>query len=279
MYSIRIPIKVMVLIMKIIFSLLLSLLLLSSSVFAADTERWLLAGKDSPNNNSWYIDSRTLKIHDNSTVLFWAKVMLGDPKYDITEIKIKYLLSADRLQLTKLEEIGYSKAGETIWNNNVSKTISVIPGSGPEKLVLFVDDFVQKKTAEKTKQKAAAKQTENAVAAKAENPEVKEVQAPAAKVDAQEATAAKADTSKNTETQNTDNSAEQNSSRSSKKKLLILSKLMKMHIMSKLPKQLKLNTKQCRNNKKERILTLVKIRSFNLQLITAEPVLFHHDAA
>lgn len=175
MYSIRIPIKVMVLIMKIIFSLLLSLLFLSSSVFAADNERWLLAGKDSPNNNSWYIDSRTLKIHDNSTVLFWAKVMLGDPKYDITEIKIKYLLSADRLQLTKLEEIGYSKAGETIWNNNVSKTISVIPGSGPEKLVLFVDDFVQKKTAEKTKQK----------------------------------TAAKADTPKNTETQNTDNSAEQ----------------------------------------------------------------------
>lgn len=200
MYSIRIPIKVMVLIMKIIFSLLLSLLLLSSSVFAADNERWLLAGKDSPNNNSWYIDSRTLKIHDNSTVLFWAKVMLGDPKYDITEIKIKYLLSADRLQLTKLEEIGYSKAGETIWNNNVSKTISVIPGSGPEKLVLFVDDFVQKKTAEKTKQKAAAK---------AEKPEVKEVQAPAAKTDAQETTAAKADTSKNTETQNTDNSAEQ----------------------------------------------------------------------
>lgn len=209
MYSIRIPIKVMVLIMKIIFSLLLSLLLLSSSVFAADNERWLLAGKDSPNNNSWYIDSRTLKIHDNSTVLFWAKVMLGDPKYDITEIKIKYLLSADRLQLTKLEEIGYSKAGETIWNNNISKTISVIPGSGPEKLVLFVDDFVQKKTAEKTKQKAAAKQTENVVTAKAEKPEVKEDKAPAAKTDSQETTAAKADTSKNTETQNTNNSAEQ----------------------------------------------------------------------
>lgn len=210
MYSIRIPIKVMVLIMKIIFSLLLSLLLLSSSVFAADTERWLLAGKDSPNNNSWYIDSRTLKIHDNSTVLFWAKVMLGDPKYDITEIKIKYLLSADRLQLTKLEEIGYSKVGETIWNNNVSKTVSVIPGSGPEKLVLFVDDFVQKKTAEKTKQKAAAKQTEYVDAVKAENPEVKEAKAPAAtKTDAQETAAAKADTPKNTETQNTDNSAEQ----------------------------------------------------------------------
>jgi hypothetical protein len=208
-YSIRIPTKVMVLIMKIIFSLLLSLLLLSSSVFAADNERWLLAGKDSPNNNSWYIDSRTLKIHDNSTVLFWAKVMLGDPKYDITEIKIKYLLSADRLQLTKLEEIGYSKAGETIWNNNVSKTISVIPGSGPEKLVLFVDDFVQKKTAEKTKQKAAAKQTENIDAAKAEKPEVKEAKVPAAKTDVPETTAAKADTSKNTETQNTDNSAEQ----------------------------------------------------------------------
>ncbi len=200
MYSIRIPTKVMVLIMKIIFSLLLSLLLLSSSVFAADNERWLLAGKDSPNNNSWYIDSRTLKIHDNNTVLFWAKVMLGDPKYDITEIKIKYLLSADRLQLTKLEEIGYSKAGETIWNNNISKTISVIPGSGPEKLVLFVDDFVQKKTAEKTKQKAATK---------AEKQEVKEAKAPAAKTDTQETTATKADTPKSTETQNTDNSAEQ----------------------------------------------------------------------
>lgn len=209
MYSIRIPTKVMVFIMKIIFSLLLSLLLISSSVFAADTERWLLAGKDSPNNNSYYIDSRTLKIHDNNTVLFWAKVMLGDPKYDITEIKIKYLLSADRLQLTKLEEIGYSKAGETIWNNNVSKTISVIPGSGPEKLVLFVDDFVQKKTAEKTKQKAAVKQTENVDAVKAENLEAKEAKAPAIKTDAQKTTAAKADTSKNTETQNTNNSAEQ----------------------------------------------------------------------
>lgn len=209
MYSIRIPTKVMVLIMKIIFSLLLSLLLLSSSVFAADNERWLLAGKDSPNNNSWYIDSRTLKIHDNSTVLFWAKVMLGDPKYDITEIKIKYLLSADRLQLTKLEEIGYSKAGETIWNNNVSKTISVIPGSGSEKLVLFVDDFVKKKTAEKPKQKTAAKQTENVDAAKAEKQEVKEVQAPAVRADAQETTAIKADTFKDVEKQNTDNSAEQ----------------------------------------------------------------------
>lgn len=49
--------------------------------------------------------------------------------------------------------------------------------------------------------------------------------------------------------------------------------------MSKLSKQLKLTIKQFRNNKKERILTYVKIRSFNLQLITAEPVLFRHDAA
>lgn len=152
--------------MKIILSLLLSLLLVSSAAFAADDDRWLLAGKDSPNNNAWYIDSRTLKIHENSTVLFWAKVMLGDPKYDITEIKIKYLLSADRLQLTKLVEIGYSKTGETIWNNNVSKTISVIPGSGPEKLVLFVDDFIQKQEAEKAKVKTAEKQAETPAASK-----------------------------------------------------------------------------------------------------------------
>lgn len=174
--------------MKIILSFLLSLLFLSSSVFAADNERWLLAGKDSPNNNSWYIDSRTLKIHDNSTVLFWAKVMLGDPKYDITEIKIKYLLSADRLQLTKLEEIGYSKTGETIWNNNVSKTISVIPGSGPEKLVLFVEDFVQKKTAEKAKQKTADTD-------KAEKQEGKDAKVSVTKTDYQETSVVKAENS------------------------------------------------------------------------------------
>ncbi len=148
--------------MKILLSLLLSLLLVCSTAFAANDERWLLAGTDVSNETSWYIDSKTLKVHDNKTVLFWAKVVLSNPKYDITEIKIKYLLSADRLQLTKLEESGYSKKGETVWNNNVTRTISVIPGSGPEKLVLFVDEFIQKQEAAKAETDKSKKQTETA---------------------------------------------------------------------------------------------------------------------
>lgn len=180
--------------MKIILTLLLSLLLSCGSAFAANDDRWLLAGTDSPNDTSWYIDSKTLKVHDNKTVLFWAKVILGNPKYDITEIKIKYLLSADGLQLTKLEESGYSKTGETIWNNNVTKTISVIPGSGPEKLVLFVEDFVQKKEAEKTKAKTDDKQEAKEASAAAK--EEKQPAAVPAEQKADEAAAAKAPAAK-----------------------------------------------------------------------------------
>lgn len=133
--------------MKILFTLICSLCLFVSTALASsdNTDRWLLVGKDSPNKNEWFIDNKTLKINDNKSVAFWAKVVLHNPKYDIKEIKLKYLLSPDQLQLTKLQEIGYSKNEEILWNNNVTKTISVIPGSGHEKLIIFIDGLIREK--------------------------------------------------------------------------------------------------------------------------------------
>lgn len=133
--------------MKILLTLLCSLCLFVSTALAASdvADRWLLVGKDSPNKNEWFIDNKTLKINDNKSVAFWAKVVLHNPKYDIKEIKLKYLLSPDQLQLTKLQEIGYSNTEEILWNNNTTKTISVIPGSGHEKLILFLDNLIQEK--------------------------------------------------------------------------------------------------------------------------------------
>lgn len=133
--------------MKILLPLICSLCLFVSTALAASdiSDRWLLAGKDSPNKNEWFIDNKTLKINDNKSVAFWAKVVLHNPKYDIKEIKLKYLLSPDQLQLTKLQEIGYSNTGEILWNNNTTKTISVIPGSGHEKLIIFIDDLIQER--------------------------------------------------------------------------------------------------------------------------------------
>lgn len=151
--------------MKFIISLLLSLLLITSAAAASDSDRWLLAGTDSPNNTAWYIDTKTLKVNDNKTVTFWAKVLLNNPKYDIKEIKLKYLLAADGMQLTKMQEIGYSSHGEIIWNNNVTKTISVIPGSGPEKLTLCVENFIKEKEAAKEKKDSAAKAVQPSKAA------------------------------------------------------------------------------------------------------------------
>lgn len=151
--------------MKFIISLLLSLLLITSAAAASDSDRWLLAGTDSPNNTAWYIDTKTLKVNDNKTVTFWAKVLLNNPKYDIKEIKLKYLLAADGMQLTKMQEIGYSSHGEIIWNNNVTKTISVIPGSGPEKLTLCVENFIKEKEAAKEKKDSASKAVQPSKAA------------------------------------------------------------------------------------------------------------------
>lgn len=151
--------------MKFVISLLLSLLLITSAAAASDSDRWLLAGTDSPNNTAWYIDTKTLKVNDNKTVTFWAKVLLNNPKYDIKEIKLKYLLAADGMQLTKMQEIGYSSHGEIIWNNNVTKTISVIPGSGPEKLTLCVENFIKEKEAAKEKKDSAAKAVQPSKAA------------------------------------------------------------------------------------------------------------------
>lgn len=139
--------------MKKIIILLCCLLSIAATALAAD-DRWVLAGRDDPNQNYWYVDNKTVKIQGNKTVLFWAKVVLNAPKYDINEIKLKYLISADKLQLTKMQEIGYSDKGEVLWNNNATKTISVIPGSGHEKLVEFISKLID------AKEKAAKEEAE-----------------------------------------------------------------------------------------------------------------------
>lgn len=161
--------------MKILLTLICSLcLFVSTALAASDTsDRWLLVGKDSPNKNEWFIDNKTLKINDNKSVAFWAKVVLHNPKYDIKEIKLKYLLSPDQLQLTKLQEIGYSNTEEILWNNNTTKTISVIPGSGHEKLIIFIDDLIQEKAKKeknhsKEKVKEPAKEQQSKTSSSAE---------------------------------------------------------------------------------------------------------------
>lgn len=156
--------------MKFILTLLCSLLILVSTISSAAAEnRWLPVGSDASNKTSWYVDSKTLTVNDNKTTSFWAKVILNNPKYDIVEIKLKYLLSADKLQLTKLQEIGYNDKKEILWNNNVTKTISVIPGSGHEKLIIFIDDFLKEKerlkknTEDKQKSEPAAQKNQQTI--------------------------------------------------------------------------------------------------------------------
>lgn len=163
--------------MKKIIILLCCFLSITAAAFAAG-DRWELVGTDEPNQNSWYVDKQTVKFQDNKTILFWAKVALKNHKYDIKEIKLKYLLSSDRLQLTKMLEIGYSDVGEILWNNNTTKTISVIPGSGHEKLVEFIAKLSSQHEAEKqakatdeAKAQTEAKAKQEAdIQAKAEKP-------------------------------------------------------------------------------------------------------------
>lgn len=174
--------------MKILSALLCSLLLFVSTAFAAsDTDRWLLVGNDSPNKNEWFIDSKTLKINDNKSVSFWAKVVLHNPKYDIKEIKLKYLLSADQIQLTKLQEIGYSNKEEILWNTNVTKTISVIPGSGNEKLINFIDKLIQEqKEQDKQEEKEQARKKEQDKDREQDKKQNKEQKKPEALQDSEE---------------------------------------------------------------------------------------------
>lgn len=167
--------------MKILCTLFFSLFILIANTVYAGENRWLEI--DNANTNaSWFVDSRTLQVNDNKTVSFWAKVVINKPKYDIVEIKLKYLLSADKLQLTKLQEIGFNNKNEILWNNNLTKSVSIIPGSCHEKLVLFIEDYVQKKeeakkAAQKQNRKKDREETEtNAVSAQDKSPQPSEQQ-------------------------------------------------------------------------------------------------------
>lgn len=153
--------------MKIFYTFLFSLLIITNITFAGSS-RWLEVN-DTNTKATWFVDSRTLQINDNKTISFWAKVIINNPKYDIVEIKLKYLLSADKLQLTKLQEIGYNNKNEILWNNNLTKNISLIPGSDNEKLVLFIEDYLQQKAEADKKAVKEQEKTDKAAKAATEN--------------------------------------------------------------------------------------------------------------